>query len=207
MSKTNYGVDIDDIVQKMMISISNLISCITFKLTLTTSTQNYDIESKIGCIIFRLSISLTKWRYRYRRYWQQGSETPQIRHLCKMMREFYDDEMILIRHRRYQHKVWMCRVSVYAMRLKLHYKKLYTVSSCSLLTRICNVDVMLYISKKAFLERWPNSSKIWHVCDLSSKADIYFYKLYHNETLSKQRSLMCRKPKVTPCNISSRPSS
>lgn len=112
MSKTNYGVDIDDIVQKMMISISNLISCITFMLTLTTSTQNYDIESKIGCIIFRLSISLTKWRYRYRRYWQQGSETPQIRHLCKMMREFYDDVMILIRHRRYQHKVWMCRVQM-----------------------------------------------------------------------------------------------
>lgn len=112
MSKTNYGVDIDDIVQKMMISISNLISCITFMLTLTTSTHNYDIESKIGCIIFRLSISLTKWRYRYRRYWQQGSETPQIRHLCKMMREFYDDEMILIRHRRYQHKEWMCRVQM-----------------------------------------------------------------------------------------------
>lgn len=29
-----------------------------------------------------------------------------------MMREFYDDEMILIRHRRYQHKVWMCRVQM-----------------------------------------------------------------------------------------------
>lgn len=185
----------------MMISISNLISCITFKLTLTTSTQNYDIESKIGCIIFRLSISLTKWRYRYRRYWQQGSETPQIRHLCKMMREFYDDEMILLRHRRYQQKVWMCKVQI----CNVSKATLQKIVHCIVL--FCNVDVMLYISKKPFLERWPNSSKKWHVCDLSSKADIYFYKQYHDETLSKQRSLMCQKPKVTQCNISSRPSS